>query len=512
MTFVLALVAGTTGLAGAHPSSTVESCAASPDSSHSDPDEDVLGWERGVWYDEQIDVDDSDGLNESELNSTVARAMARIEAVRCLEFEEGVPVDIWSRERYAEEGGQEFNDSFVKFHNARSEALMVVGEDRNSVAVQQANLEGAVGGFYTPVDGGKIVIVSDGSNVTVNEPVLAHELTHALQSQHFGEVVAPRGTLEEQGAHEALVEGDASLVEHQYATACGESSTVGMWDCVSSDGGGSGEVENTGLYLLPAFPYIAGEDYVSHLYGSGGWSEVNAVYEDRPSSTATIVHPESGATYATGDVELADNTSSEWKRVRPPDRPDWGSVGEAGVAAMFGATLYDDDRSAVIDQSTWVSDGSEPREHGGVTYENPAATGLKGDRLHAYYSAQANETAFVWKLTWRSEEDAREFAHTYTELIRYHGGESTRADTYVYSGEDASFDDAIHVEVNGSVVVVTNAPTQDALSEVRRGVGASEPETGQTSNSDAPETSGALVVSAAIATILAVIVGYRKVR
>ncbi|HKL30417.1 MAG TPA: hypothetical protein VJ898_14260, partial [Natrialbaceae archaeon] len=55
-----------------------------------DPDEDVIGWENGYWYDESIDVDQSDGLSDAELDRFVARTMARVERIRGLEFRENV--------------------------------------------------------------------------------------------------------------------------------------------------------------------------------------------------------------------------------------------------------------------------------------------------------------------------------------------------------------------------------------------------------------------------------------
>ena len=52
---------------------------ATPNDDFDDPERDVLGWEDGYWYSESIDVDQSDGLSDEEIDAYVARAMARVE-------------------------------------------------------------------------------------------------------------------------------------------------------------------------------------------------------------------------------------------------------------------------------------------------------------------------------------------------------------------------------------------------------------------------------------------------
>ncbi|MFC7135716.1 hypothetical protein ACFQRB_02125 [Halobaculum litoreum] len=67
-----------------------------------DPPSDRLGWEAGYWYNESIDVNQSDGLDAAEREAFVARTMARVERVRGLEFRESVPVEVISRAEYRE--------------------------------------------------------------------------------------------------------------------------------------------------------------------------------------------------------------------------------------------------------------------------------------------------------------------------------------------------------------------------------------------------------------------------
>ena len=58
----------------------------------------TLGEVDGISHDEAIAVDASDGLNATEQDLLVTRAMARIEAIRGLEFERSVGVEVITRE------------------------------------------------------------------------------------------------------------------------------------------------------------------------------------------------------------------------------------------------------------------------------------------------------------------------------------------------------------------------------------------------------------------------------
>jgi hypothetical protein len=139
-----------TGAAQASPEST---CAAEPPADHDDPDADVLGWENGTWHDESLAVDQSDGVNASEQAAIVDRTKARLEAIRCVEFTESVPVTVISRTAFGElqRGGNvtaETTAELRAFDNAKLEALFLIGESEDSLEVQQRNRDVGVLGFY----------------------------------------------------------------------------------------------------------------------------------------------------------------------------------------------------------------------------------------------------------------------------------------------------------------------------------------------------------------------------
>src|SRR6056297_1284996 len=165
---------------------TETSCAATPPEDGADPDSDVKGWENGLWYDETIDVNQDDGVQKAERRKIVSRTMARVEAVRCIEFDQRVPVSVLSREEYRQrQASQNASAGLRTFDNAKFEALLLVGEDEDSIAVQNENRGSGVLGFYSPRNDRIVVIAESAEELRIDELTLAHELMHAWQDQQF---------------------------------------------------------------------------------------------------------------------------------------------------------------------------------------------------------------------------------------------------------------------------------------------------------------------------------------
>jgi hypothetical protein len=113
------LVSGNAGTASAP---AADASATAPP----DPESDVVGWEAGYWYNESIDVDQSDGLSDAELEAYVARAMARVEHLREKEFQSEVPVSVQSRESFRNRsptGGNGTNASYDAWNDQVWESL-----------------------------------------------------------------------------------------------------------------------------------------------------------------------------------------------------------------------------------------------------------------------------------------------------------------------------------------------------------------------------------------------------
>ena len=460
-----------------------------------DPETDRLGWEAGYWYNESIDVNQEDGLSQEELNATVARAMARVEHIRGLEFNKTVPVEIISREEFANStGGGEVNETFRTFDDTKFEALLLVGEQDDSLDVQEQNRGSSVLGYYSPSADSIVIVTENTTSPKIDEFTLGHELHHALQDQHFDLASIRSQTRDGANANAGIVEGDASYVQKRYERRCGEG---GSWNgsCIrpaagDGSGGGGGGPANLGVYFLKFQPYSDGPAFVQSIYQRGGWDAVNAVYDDLPASSEQVIHPEKYGRDAPTTVTLADEHSGEWERLRPPNRLDYATVGQAGVASMFVYPLYNEGRNGgqIVQPQNWLNttaDGSTS-SFDPLNYGFDYAAGWDGDRMHFYRNAEG-ETGYVWRLVWDSSADAEEFASGYRQLLAYWGAQETSENTYRIPEGESEFADAFHLSLSGDTVTIVNAPTVDSLSEVRGSI-ESQTETATEAMTDSADT------------------------
>jgi hypothetical protein len=431
--------------------------------SRPDPDSDTIGWEQGVWYNENISVTLSDGLNATERNLTIARSMARVEHIRGIEFDEPVPVEVISRDTYQQEyaSSGDPSDSLRTFDNTKFEALFLVGEDRDSLEVQQSNRGSNVLGFYTPRDD-RIVIVSDTEQPTIQETTLGHELMHALQFRNF-DANFSSPTRDKANAHNGLIEGEASFLDNTYSDRCGAA-----WSCLSpsSSGGGGGDI-HLGIYVMKYFPYSDGASFVRHVYQQDGWDGVAAVYDSPPETSEQVALPEKYGEDPPVDPNLKDTASEDWDRVTVDGRAPYGEVGVGGITAMFAYPAYHEDRQGYVlhPQEFLNQDSSGVNRSDPFDYTSPPVDGWEGERMYIYENAQG-DTAYTWRLAWESSADAQEFASKYRQLLQYWGAEQRSDGVWRIPEGESAFADAFRVTVSGDRVTIVNAPTVDQLDDV----------------------------------------------
>jgi hypothetical protein len=427
-----------------------------------DPASDRLGWEAGYWANETLALDRSDGLNDTEVEAVVARAMARVETVRGLEFESTVPVELVSRAEFrnGSTGSRDYPAAFRRFDNAKFEALFLVGEDRDALAVQQSNRGSSVAGYYSPGSDEIVVIYPGDTPDLPGESTLSHELVHALQDQQFGLGDARATTRDERNAQNGLIEGEANLVQRRYTSNCGAA-----WSCLPApgSGGGGGGDFHLGIYVLNFFPYSDGPGFVAFYEARGGWDRIDAMHDRYPASSEQVIHPEKYAVDRDPPtaVELPERARNGWERVRPPGRAAYATVGQAGMTAMFAYTLYDDYREGGVvarDDFLNIEDGEVDRRDP-FRYDLAYTDGWDGDRLHVY--RKGDETAYVWRSVWDSPAEAREFAAGYRALLDHWGASEERDG--VYRVREGPFADSFRLTVDGDTVTVVNAPETRAL-------------------------------------------------
>jgi hypothetical protein len=398
---------------------------------------DGYGEVAGVSYDDELAVDASDGLSESELEQLVNRTMARIEAIRELDYKETVDVELIDREQYRQQRAARNSPTDPAWENQIWRALFLVGENRDAAEEVEDAFGDVTQGFYR-AGTNEIVIVSDSETPTVDQQTLIHELTHALQDQRYG-LEFGQSTRDEQAAYNTLIEGEADLVAYLYLEEWCK-----QWDCIRPEqeaGGGSGDPPRLAeeISLIIAQPYRQGPTYVQELEKAGGWEAVNERHENPPRTTAEIIDDE-GVSEPTA-ITIPDRSDADWERFE--QEPTGDTLGAASLYAMLAAN--------------GVAENEDPR-----SYDHPAVRGWTGDRIVPYHNG--SESGYVWEVTWENSAEAEEFADAFRQVLSRNGGLARGSADYVI--EAGSFSGAYRLTVDGNRVRIIGGPSREALDAI----------------------------------------------
>src|SRR4029079_2430384 len=137
--------------------------------------------------------------------------------------------------------------------------------------------------------------LADWLDLEGQKPVMVHELTHALQDQHFNLRRFenwPHGDSDAQLAAHSLVEGDATLAMTVYMA---RNPLIALAFSRSLLTGVATEQYNQApraIRELLIFPYLQGSEWATQLFKRGGWTMVSNAFTKLPLSTEQILHPE----------------------------------------------------------------------------------------------------------------------------------------------------------------------------------------------------------------------------
>ena len=445
-----------------------------------DPDSDRLGWESGVWANATLSIDQTDGIDQPELEAVVARTMARVESIRGIEFDRTPPVRILfaDEQQSAVAEGQfedeQFGEAQRTLLNAQYEALFLINESRDAVESRRA-LSGAVNGYYRPATG-NVTMVSPNSTVRqVREAILAQELFHAQQDNQFD--LRDVETIEERNTRNSYVEGDANYVQGLYEQRCESDWSETCYRperTTVPDLSGLDE----GMEKLFRQPYESGYGFVSDRHQEMGWSAVDSLYENPPASTEQVIHPETYGEDEPAELRVTDRSTDAWRPLTAGGERLTESVGEPGLYVSLLSPAVESFSGGDI-----IPFGNHRNTEGGeltYSYNHPTTAGWDGDRLLPYVATTGNATGYVYETAWDTPADAREFHEGYRKLLAYHGADPVTdlANTYRLP-ETSGFADALTLNRTGDRLRIVNAPSVEALSGVRQGAvspsNASEP-------------------------------------
>jgi len=262
-----------------------------------------------------------------------------------------------------------------------------------------------VAGYYDPK--AQQFYLADWIELEGQKPVMAHELTHALQDQHFDLKRFekwPKGDSDAELAAHALIEGDATLAMTLYMT---KNPMVALAFIRSL---GSQEIATAQFKQAPRalresllFPYEEGSAWATQVYKRGGWNMVSQAFSKLPQSSEQILHADKYFSYeAPQKLTLPDFKSSlgpSWKLIDYDVNGEWGCY-------------------LILDE--FLNDATDSKQ---------AAAGWGGDRFALYETGKSGEV-FVAQLTaWDTPSDAREFFDAYARrtLKRYAGAKELKA-------------------------------------------------------------------------------------
>ena len=333
---------------------------------------------------------------------SVAVVAHGVERVRGLQFERLPRVRHVSGAQARAEGLREFDRETPPAEVGGEERLLKLLEllppDAQLRDLLGKTLSSEVGGYYLPRTRTLSIVGEGASGGLLGEITLAHELTHALEDQHFG--IASHGATgyrrDRTTAESALHEGTATIAMVDYAllnqlptakvpTALRKQALGALDKAVIPASSGLPRYVREGL----VFPYAAGGRLVNRIERRGGWTAVNRALERPPVSTEQVMHP---AKYDAGERPLR-------VRVRPPtgvELIEAGDIGEFDTEQLLRA--------------------ANGREH-----SRRAAAGWGGGGF-ALWRAGGDRYGLELRWVWDSARDAREFTAAARRTARRLGG------------------------------------------------------------------------------------------
>jgi len=365
---------------------------------------------------------------DSRLAQLARDIMPTVEQLRGLAYDHEVPVGVYTQEQIREMMLADLESQEEELRNTQA-ALVKMGLCSPDVDIYESMVsmyETGIAGFYNPQNEELNLVEMELSPMLIiqdlimratlghsqEEMVMAHELTHALDDQHFdllNTVDAGQSDSDTYQAWKCLVEGTAGSVQYDFLynnqgiLSYENPMVLGMTQQTMGSNmlsGGESAIPNFLVKQL-TLHYGMGMTFVLELRreNDGSWDQVNAAFSDLPASTEQILHPEK---YMAEERDMP--VVFELPNIPEMLPGDWnvlmGDVmGEYGFLCML-EEVFAGRRSA-------------------QQIATQASEGWGGDRYAVYQDDKNPEIAsLVWATSWDTEEDAIEFFRVYKVVLR----------------------------------------------------------------------------------------------
>ncbi len=323
---------------------------------------------------------------------------AKVEKLRGLEFDHPVQVDFLSEaafeKKVAVDKGKLTKQEQREIETAQSQlrAVGLIGADVDIVDATSSLQTSGVLAYYDPKT--KRVTVKGSSVDDIGLRVtLAHELTHALQDQHFDLQKLERSAARMHASTplRTLVEGDAVRVQRAYVDSLSQADQRAYAQQLQQESATArAEIASKGvpesLSVLFEAPYDLGPIMIDTVLARRDEAGINALFRKPPTSDSSYLTPST----------LLDG--STFTKVAPPKLV----AGERAVGKpdVFGAfALYQvlasrlDPATALTAADAWGGDSMVTFTRKGVTCLRSTFVGRTGDGTHAIGDAITEWTA-----------------------------------------------------------------------------------------------------------------------
>jgi hypothetical protein len=339
--------------------------------------------------------------SEAEFASAADEVLQQMSEITGLSLRTPLKKSLRSREEIRAHVIQEMNEDknaaerYAGQRAAEAFGLLPKGFDLDSLMIDL--LTEQIAGLYDPK--AHEFYVADWIPVDDQRMVMAHELTHALEDQHFQIepwAKAARPDDDAELARESVLEGSAMVAMVEYMLQGSGRSLEDLPDLDPSmligDMAETPQLKKAPPFLKDAliFPYIDGMRFSAAVLKPKGWEGLAEIFARPPATTQQIMHPalyrSAKSPSPVGLPSIEKRLGDDWKKLED------NTMGEFGWKEVL-------------------------KEFLGADRAVPLSAAWDGDRYIVFEQKQSKRLLLVTRERLASEEQAQRFFGQYSEAL-----------------------------------------------------------------------------------------------